>query len=278
MLKFNEVQDILKTASEAGFIVVGGQAINGWSEKFQTPNTNPWETLQPFTSSDVDVCGYATMLRNFITKAEENYEVEVELPNTPEEEKVNLAVIMLKNSKGEEFGINCISSVIGVSIEELRKSAQEHDGILIMHPLLCVEAKTHNLLKLDQADRQDEKHLRLSIANLNKYVAEVNPEQREVIAARMLDFSKSGAGFYLLKDYNIDLLDCLPLDKFPKERQEAIIVEKEALQQVVIQEIRSEEWLRQLNPNPFKKSKVKGYLSKYSNLPSTIQEIASPDM
>ena len=73
-----------------------------------------------------------------------------------------------------ELEINCLSNVIGISTPELKSTVQEfstdESSCLVMHPLLCIESKAHNLAYLPQEGRQDEKHLRLSIGNLHSYL------------------------------------------------------------------------------------------------------------
>lgn len=54
-------------------------------------------------------------------------------------------------------------------------------GLRVLHPVLCLESKTVNLLTLDQPieGRQDEKHLRLAIANGAEFLAELTSRGRE---------------------------------------------------------------------------------------------------
>lgn len=273
MLDFNAATEVLILAAKAGLITVGGQAVNGWCETYQLDKTNPWEELQPFTSEDIDLCGTAVVLRKFIGNLEQaGYTIEVILPQTEEEEKINLAVIMAKKGT-EEIGINCIRTVLGVSIEELRTTKQEFEGpVFIMHPLLCLEGKIRNLAELDQSQRQDEKHVRLSIANLHEHLKapECSTPHQKLIHERVIDLSKSGAGFFLLKNYNIQVLDSL-LDS------REVLFLKEDMQKEVAREITNEDWIRAINPNPYKRVKEQGHLSKYPHLPSNISEV-SPEI
>jgi len=280
------IKKIAALAAKAGLVIVGGQAVNTWSLKYYTENTDPWDSLKPFTSDDLDCVGDASKLHAFVELLNKEYDVTVTLPANAEEEKINTAVIEI--SKGDFYlGVNCLKSILGVETEDITRGAVATDGnmALVLHPLLCLQSKSHNLATLDQSNRQDEKHLRLSIANLHSFLKEqeLSVEDAELYVEKITE--KASLNTYLQRSYNVNCVDALPLEEWSNssnERMRALAeIGKEAHKKVQLaaeKEVAAEEWLRQLNPNPFKRNKGIGFLSKFKDLPSKVEESQQPEI
>ncbi|HWD19990.1 MAG TPA: hypothetical protein VHB20_12000, partial [Verrucomicrobiae bacterium] len=95
---------------------------------------------------------------------------------------------------------------------------QEID-LKLLHPLHCVESKTVNLMTLPQnaGDRQDLKHLRLSIAILRQYLTELTMKggTEKVLlrwANRMRTNSGHDLGIKAAIKHGIDFQDAIPAD------------------------------------------------------------------
>ena len=183
--------------------------------------------------------------------------------------------------------MNCLKSVLGVEPEDINRGAVLTDGnmALVLHPLLCMQSKAHNLAMLDQSSRQDEKHLRLSIANLNSFLKEqeLSVEDAELYVEKITE--KASLNTYLQRSYNVNCVDALPLDDWSHSNNERIRAlaeigreEHKKVQLAAEKEVAAEEWLRQLNPNPHKRNKGIGFLSKYKGLPSKVEEPPQPEI
>lgn len=281
-----EITPILHATTKAGLILVGGQAINTWS-LLLSRNQQPWNTLKPYTSYDVDAfCEPANLGQLIQTIEESGFEVNVELAIRGSKESVhNVALLTLKKD-GDEIEMNCLRDVIGVPTAELKESSvqikiQGPLLIQVMHPVLCLQSKLHNLTILDQTDRQDEKHLRLAVANLHAHLQTLSMEdhyaQGEMITTRVLELAFSGPGRWILRNYAINLIDSLPHEnwlqvKNPNTQSLGGEVKKaqEELDNLVQREKRSEAWLESLNPKPHKANRSEGALTRFPGLSSKI--------
>ncbi len=82
-----ELEPILILASECGMILVGGQAVNSWALLLEKPEDEPWKSLRPYTSLDVDMlCSEYQMLKFAKTLSDSGWGVEV----APHSEDLNL--------------------------------------------------------------------------------------------------------------------------------------------------------------------------------------------
>jgi len=114
------------------------------------------------------------------------------------------------------------SEIKRLSNQDIRTNAVnlvwEETAVRLLHPLLCVESKTQNLLRLPQdspeAPRQDKKHLVLSIANLREHLLQRSTPplaaQGLHIARRLVDFAYQEPGRNVLTRHQLDLLDGIP--------------------------------------------------------------------
>ena len=51
-----EIKPVLEALAQTGAVIIGGQAVNLWAERYQTESP-PWIELRPYTSFDLDVLG-----------------------------------------------------------------------------------------------------------------------------------------------------------------------------------------------------------------------------
>jgi hypothetical protein len=165
----HEIKPALKALVETGAVVIGGQAINLWAERYQA-NSPPWDELRPYTSFDLDVLGS----RTDVLKCSEALNAEPFFPLSSEN-TANSGKIVTQLG-GSDFEIDFLHSPNGLSPAEVRELARditfESIPLKVLHPLHCLESKTVNLATLPQkaGERQDLKHLRLSLAILREYL------------------------------------------------------------------------------------------------------------
>jgi hypothetical protein len=165
----HEIKAVLQALAQTGAVIIGGQAVNLWAERYQNESP-PWQELRPYTSFDLDVLGD----RTDVLKCSQALDAEPFFP-LPSENTANSGKIVTKLG-GEDFEIDFLHSPSGLSPAEVTELARtitfEGIPVKILHPLHCVESKTVNMATLpqDAGDRQDLKHLRLSIASLRQHL------------------------------------------------------------------------------------------------------------
>lgn len=165
----HELKPILQALAQTRSVIIGGQAVNLWAEHYQTESP-PWTELRPYTSFDLDVLGN----RTDVLKCSQALDAEPFFP-LPSENTVNSGKIVTKVD-GSNFEIDYLHSPAGLSPAEVTELARtitfETIPLQVLHPLHCVESKTVNLVTLsqDSGDRQDLKHLRLSLASLRSHI------------------------------------------------------------------------------------------------------------
>jgi hypothetical protein len=165
----HEIKPVLRALAQTGAIIIGGQAVNLWAEHYQNESPH-WNELRPFTSFDLDVLGNRTDVLN----CSQALDAEPFFP-LPSDNTVNSGKIVAK-IEGSDFEIDFLHSPNGLSPAEVTELARtitfEKIPLKVLHPLHCVESKTVNLATLSQegGDRQDLKHLRLSIAIMRQHL------------------------------------------------------------------------------------------------------------
>jgi len=167
-----ELKPVLQALAQTNGVIIGGQAINLWAEHYQK-DSSPWKELRPYTSFDLDVLGN----RTDVLKCSQALNAEPFFP-TPGENTVNSGKIVTQ-IQGSEFEIDFLHSPNGLSpaevVELARPISFEQMSLKVLHPLHCLESKTVNLMTLPQeaGERQDLKHLHLSIAILRQHLTDL---------------------------------------------------------------------------------------------------------
>lgn len=81
-----QVKPLLAALAEEGIVCVGGQSVNLWSLLYQQPRCEPWKSLRPFTSYDVDGMADRVQMRRVAKRLESSgWSVAAYFPR-PEEE------------------------------------------------------------------------------------------------------------------------------------------------------------------------------------------------
>ena len=158
-----ELSDLYLRLVDAGvhFVVVGGQAVNLWSENYRTTGAE-WEELQPFASHDLDCLGGSVDAKD----AARSLGVEAEFYDP-------FSRIPIPNSGSlnvplgdRQLLIHFLHTIIGANREEVRRTARmlpwQGRQLPVMHPLLCLESKLECVFSLNQSGRQDLKHVKLA--------------------------------------------------------------------------------------------------------------------
>ena len=158
-----ELSDLYVRLIDAGvqFVVVGGQAVNLWSEKYRTTSVE-WEELQPFASHDLDCLGGSVDAR----RAAHSLGVEAEFYDPFSRIPIPNSGSLTVPLGDRDLLIHFLHTIIGANRDEVRRTARMlpwHGRELpVMHPLLCLESKLDCLFSLNQSGRQDLKHVKLA--------------------------------------------------------------------------------------------------------------------
>jgi hypothetical protein len=217
-----EIRPVLEALARTEAIIIGGQAVNLWAERYQK-ETAPWIELRPYTSFDLDVLGS----RSDVLKCSEALDAEPFLP-LPGENTVNSGKVITELG-GSAFEVDFVNAPNGLSAAEIRELAREvkFESLLlrVLHPLHCVESKVANLATLSQdaGNRQDLKHLRLSVAILHEYLGAltINGSSDETLlrwAHRLRMDSNHEFGLQAFIRYGISLQSGIPFELW-RERQ-----------------------------------------------------------
>jgi hypothetical protein len=161
----------LTDLSETGkpYFLEGGQAVNFWAEYFSAKDSNDGlAQFRPFTSKDCDIWISLAVLRYIEGRTDQGTLVK---GNSPADGQIG--ILTLKGT--EALRVDLMTSVYGIrqrKIEQVVSRAIRVNGVSVMDPILLFQSKCHCLLGLDQAGRQDEKHLGMLCALMPMHVEE----------------------------------------------------------------------------------------------------------
>lgn len=257
MYHIRDIKDLLRIIGRTQAVLIGGQAINLWSERYQKEGQPPWSQSLPFTSLDIDLLGNQSDAKY----CAEGMNAWLELPNasahTPQLAKIHCS--------RPELDIDILHTANGLNTAEVMQTAvelkYEDIPIKLLHPVLCIESKTINLITLDQQveGRQDEKHLRLAIANCREFLAELTvtcpPGDLLAWAQRLCTGATTQVGLDVQRKYSVSFTDSIPTDLWQKTigpLSDWVQTELPQWRNSVRQKISDiedvEKWLRSLNP------------------------------
>jgi hypothetical protein len=158
------------------FVVIGGQAINLWSEHYAERSDLPqseWQRFEPFSSRDLDCLGGSTDARD----AADALGVETELYSPfGRTSAPNSGSLMVPLDHGNLL-IHFIHTPYGANPDEVRRTAialsiGKEKPLPVMHPVLCLETKISCLFGLEQRSRQDLKHVQMSCLIFREFIRE----------------------------------------------------------------------------------------------------------
>lgn len=256
-----EIRPLLEALSHCDAVIVGGQAINLWSETYQK-DEEPWISLRPFTSRDLDALGSAAAL----LECSRHMQGRALFPD-PGQKTVNTGKLTAVMG-GKEVDADFLSEVKGLNNQEIRQTAKvivwNELHLRLLHPILCVESKTVNLMRIEQEpeERQDKKHLLLALANAREFLAEQtsNPATHSVLvrwAQRLRSLANDQLGLEAAQIHGLDYQMAIPETRWRNDTgplREFIAREWEPWRREVREKvgdlIELDAWLRRLKKNP----------------------------
>jgi hypothetical protein len=166
---FQDFIGFLRSLEERGIshFLEGGQAVNFWTEYMlsRSGNAQGLRDFLPFTSRDCDVWVDWEAMKSLKARDGDS----IITSKSPADGQLGILVL-----EGEpQRLVDLMSGVFGIPPEDNRRLAERAlkvNGIRVLDPLHLFLCKCHCLINLDQADRQDEKHLRMLARILPLYL------------------------------------------------------------------------------------------------------------
>ncbi len=206
-------------------LLVGGQAVNLWTLYYREHTVE----LAPFVSRDADVLGDRETLKALgkLVGSKPQF-----FPLRPPSNEVG--VVIAKDASGQPLLIEVLSSVHGVSNEELGEPvytmAIGEGGVRVQvpGPITLLKAKIANLADLAQTGRQDSRHVVILarlipayLGDLQKAASEGRLEERKLLGflEQLLAIATSKSGKKALEQLKIEplILFTMPeVGKLPK--------------------------------------------------------------
>ncbi len=215
--KTEELSELYVRLIDAGvqFVVVGGQAVNLWSEKFRTTSAE-WMDLEPFASRDLDCLGGSIDA----ARAAHSLGVEAEFYDPFSRIPIPNSGSLTVPLGDRDLLIHFLHTIIGANREEVRRTARmlpwQGRQLPVMHPLLCLESKLDCLFSLNQAGRQDLKHVKLArLATRNFFRDRVEENLvRDVLTAceRIAGLAMSEYGLRAWMQHHIECERAIPIE------------------------------------------------------------------
>lgn len=157
----------LKNLRDAGIVyfVEGGQAVNFWAEYFDGRVAEGTLTkLRPFASKDCDiwVSGAAW--------AKLKHDPLLRKSSSPAEGQLGVLTL----SEEPPLVVDMLSLVYGIPVKDCQRlydRAMDDGTLKVIDPISLFRSKCHCFLHLDQAGRQDERHVRIMALVLPEYLS-----------------------------------------------------------------------------------------------------------
>ncbi|MBI5772208.1 MAG: hypothetical protein HZA89_00515 [Verrucomicrobia bacterium] len=163
---------VLRITDAAGlpYILIGGQAVNYWATRYLAvePALAAW---QPFTSRDVDFYGN----REDVLRMAAGLGV---VPRFPHRRMMTaFAGAIPWGIGGSESSIELIRRVPGVTANEINKFAVTHEYagrlVRVMDVISLLACKLNLAFTVDQADRRDTEHAKISLICVRAFLREI---------------------------------------------------------------------------------------------------------
>jgi hypothetical protein len=230
-LSFQDSQDVLqvlRSDKEGGLIVVCGQAVNFWAERYSSEDPR-LKAFRPFTSRDIDVLGSIEDATQVALRSG------AELKRPPKQAPTPVAANLSIKSAGRIRLVQFLYDVPGVKKTEIVafsfpfKSSEL--SIRIADPIATLRGKVYNLVTFDQKGRFDQKHfdiLKLCVPIFIKKQIEAverdSANSRGTIKhlERVISVSLSTKAKELTRRIDVDWLDFVPKSHIDRTRDERL--------------------------------------------------------
>jgi hypothetical protein len=175
-LAFVDVEPVLAKIADLDreLVLVGGQAVNFWASRYAA-RVETVASEAPFTSKDIDFCGDQRAVRRCAERLGGRARLATFDDATP-----NSGTVVFVDGAGTTRTLDVVSAPFGLDAEEVHATAVPAEiavglRFYVMHPVLCMESRVHNVAGLAGAYDTDHgrKQLRLSILCAREFVLDV---------------------------------------------------------------------------------------------------------
>ena len=163
-----------RPAASDPLILIGGQALNYWCDKFRIGNPD-LERHGPFASKDLDF----QAAKDLIPWCSQQLNGEFTLAEAGDKSLLN-GVVTLHPEPGRKLRLDFMQRAYGLSAEKVAASAATvnvtSDGLIfgmrVMHPLHCLQSRVHNVMGLPDhyANEHGLRQLEASIVCLRLFI------------------------------------------------------------------------------------------------------------
>jgi hypothetical protein len=156
-----------KDGSEAP-VVVGGHAVNLWSEYYLSKGVGKLATYMPFTSKDLDLVGSAGLLDRL-------YDSHKGTLSRSEPRSPVIGRLDLERKSGGLLRIEVLHMVNGLSTQDLSRTMELRLAGMaarVLLPHLILKAKIRNSVSIPQEGRNDVKHVRMILLCVHAFIGE----------------------------------------------------------------------------------------------------------
>ena len=197
-------------------ILVGGQAVNLWAEHYATaaPELDP---LRPFMSKDADIFGDRAMAERIAAATD------WKLTCYSEPRTIAIAMLTKELPNRQTLLVEVINSVNGLRPRELSDpdllELRPGQVYRVLSPVLLLKAKLANVAQIDQARRQDVRHVQMLLPCVREYLREAHSRallgemsEREFVnlLENSRDLSVDAQNLMLAKKHGFVLSDLFP--------------------------------------------------------------------
>jgi hypothetical protein len=145
--------------------------VNFWAEAFESEEPE-LRKLRPFTSADLDLYRPDSSAGRLLHSHAKGRDSE----RDPFGKAFTIVshTFLIGDEAGHVLTVDALKTIPGLSPAEVKKGTMivEFAGVTLrmLNPIACLKAKLHNVRKLDQKDRQDEKHVRILIHCVRAFI------------------------------------------------------------------------------------------------------------
>lgn len=221
-LSYVDVRPVLAKIAdlERDLVLVGGQAVNFWASYYER-RVPELAREAPFTSKDIDFCGDQRAVRMCAERLGGKPRVATFDDATP-----NSGTVVFVDAAGVTRTLDIVSAPFGLDAAEVHATALDVEILddagaatgarfFVMHPVLCMESRVHNVVGLAAAydTEQGRKQLRASILFAREFLRDVldgameaeNPARAVLkLSERIFRFSMSGHAKELYRVSGVD--------------------------------------------------------------------------
>jgi hypothetical protein len=206
-----------------GIVLVGGQAIDYWCERY-LDRSKSLEEGAPYTSKDVDLLGTSALVERIARALHGRFWLADPFDATP-----SAGTIQYRDLAGRDRTLDVLRDLHGLSTREARATAIEvglagprvRFRLRVLHPVLCLESRMKNLVGLPGYDgRHAQAQLRAStvcVLEFARELLEAGPARPCLrLFERVFRLADSPLGDEVLRRTGIEVLTAIaPLPGLP---------------------------------------------------------------